>query len=104
FLSLTPYAPTVIGLITSIYQRSNMIFSGKMLLASTLPGFMLPMFIWNPLFHTIDHARGFVFVNYIARVTNLTYPIILTISLLIIGMMFEHWARKYVSESWSKRQ
>jgi len=104
FLSLAPYAPTIIGLITLIYTRSNMIFSGKMMLASTMPGFMLPMFIWNPLFHTIDHARGFVFVNYVARVTNLTYPIILTITFLIIGMMFEHWARKYVSESWSKRQ
>lgn len=104
FLSLKPFVPTIVDLATTIYQRSNMIFSGKMVLASTLPNFMLPMFTWNPLFHTIDQARGFTFVNYTARVTNLTYPIVLSLTLLIIGMMFEHWARKYVSESWSKRQ
>jgi len=104
FLSLTPFLPTTMGIITTIYQRANMIFSGKMFLASTLPGYILPMFIWNPLFHSIDQARGYTFVNYSAHVTNLTYPIILTFAFLVMGMMFEHWARKYVSESWSKRQ
>lgn len=104
FLSLTPFLPTTMTLVTTIYQRANMIFSGKMFLASTLPGYLLPMFMWNPLFHSIDQARGFTFVNYNAHVTNLTYPIVLTLTLLLIGMMIEHWARKYVSESWSRRQ
>ena len=81
-----------------------MVFSGKMFLASTLPGYLLPMFIWNPLFHSIDQARGYTFVNYNARVTNLTYPIVVTLVLILVGMMIEHWARKYVSESWSRRQ
>ena len=25
---------------------------------------MLTIFDWNPLFHTIDQARGFTFINY----------------------------------------
>ena len=104
FLALTPFAPTTINLISTVYTRANMIFSGKMFLASTLPGFILPMFLWNPLFHTIDQARGYTFINYTPRVTNLTYPIVITLSFLVIGMMLEHWARKYVSESWSRRQ
>ncbi len=104
FLALSPFAPSTIGIISSFYRRANMIFSGKMLLASTLPAFVLPMFIWNPLFHAIDQARGFTFINYNARVTDISYPIILSLIFLIIGIMLEHWARKYVSESWSKRQ
>jgi ABC-type polysaccharide/polyol phosphate export permease len=104
FLTLSPYAPSVITLVSTLYRRANMIFSGKMLLASTLPGFMLPMFTWNPLFHAIDQARGYTFINYNARVTNIEYPIILTFIFLVIGIMLEHWARKYVSESWFKRQ
>jgi len=104
FLALSPFAPTIIGLVTTLYRRANMIFSGKMVLASTLPGFILPMFAWNPLFHSIDQARGYTFINYNPRVTDINYPIILTFVFLIIGMMLEHWTRKYVSESWSKRQ
>jgi ABC-type polysaccharide/polyol phosphate export permease len=104
FLALSPFAPTLISLITMIYQRANMIFSGKMFLASTLPNFVLPMFLWNPLFHAIDQARGYTFINYNPRVTNLTYPIIIAVVFFFIGMMLEHWARKYVSESWARRQ
>ena len=104
FLSLTPFLPTTTGIITTIYQRANMIFSGKMFLASTLPSYILPIFIWNPLFHAIDQARGYTFINYNAQVTNLTYPIVVTLVFLVTGMMIEHWARKYVSASWSKRQ
>jgi ABC-type polysaccharide/polyol phosphate export permease len=43
---------------SSICQRANMIASGKMFVANALPGFMLAMFGWNPLFHCIDQARG----------------------------------------------
>jgi hypothetical protein len=31
--------------------------------ANTMPYFMLAMFDWNPLFHLIDQARGFTFIN-----------------------------------------
>ena len=104
FLSLTPFFPNLMGIVSTIYQRANMVFSGKMFLASTMPGYLLPMFMWNPLFHAIDQARGYTFVNYTAHVTNLAYPIVITIIFLILGLMIEHWARKYVSESWARRQ
>jgi len=104
FLALSPFFPTPIKIITTIYQRANMVFSGKMLLASTMPGYLLPFFIWNPLFHAIDQARGFTFINYNPRVTSIEYPIIITCVFLLVGMMLEHWSRKYVSESWAKRQ
>ncbi len=103
-LAIKPFAPRVIGIVTMLYQRANMVFSGKMFLANTLPGYLLPMFLWNPLFHAIDQARGYTFINYTPRNTNLEYPIILTCVFLVIGLMLEHWARKYVSESWSSRQ
>ena len=104
FLTIKPYAPRLIGLITTIYTRANMVFSGKMVLANSLPGFVLPMFLWNPLFHSIDQARGYTFINYTPRNTNLEYPVILTCACLILGIMLEHWARKYVSESWANRR
>lgn len=103
FLSLRPFFPTAIGIIQQVYTRANMIFSGKMFLASNLPGFILPYFIWNPLFHTIDQARGYAFVNYTAKVTTLMYPIGLSLALILVGMMIEHWSRKYVSDSWKAR-
>jgi hypothetical protein len=54
---LMPWAPSFISLLSTIYQRANMIFSGKMMLGNTLPATMLVMFDWNPLFHIIDQAR-----------------------------------------------
>lgn len=104
FLSLRPFFPTTVHIIEQIYKRANMIFSGKMFLASSLPGYILPFFAWNPLFHTIDQARGYAFVNYSAKVTSLSYPISLSLTLILIGMMLEHWARKYTSASWSARR
>lgn len=104
FLALRPFFPSAIQIIEQIYKRANMIFSGKMFLASTLPGTMLPFFTWNPLFHTIDQARGYAFVNYTAKVTTLMYPITLSFFLILIGMMLEHWARKYASSSWNARR
>ena len=104
FLSLRPFFPSTVQIVEQIYKRANMIFSGKMFLASSMPGYMLPFFIWNPLFHTIDQARGAAFVNYTAKVTNLTYPIALALVFILVGMMLEHWARKYASESWNARR
>ncbi|MGB0978883.1 MAG: hypothetical protein ACPGVV_05770, partial [Croceimicrobium sp.] len=49
FLALTPWMPGFVSILTQIYQRLNMVASGKMFVANTLPGFMLTMFDWNPL-------------------------------------------------------
>ncbi|AML50911.1 ABC transporter permease [Falsihalocynthiibacter arcticus] len=101
FLAAKPWAPGFIGLAATIYARANMIASGKMFLAKTLPGWMLSLFDWNPLFHVIDQCRGFVFINYIATVSSISYPVKVTIALTMIGLMGEFYTRKHASISWS---
>ena len=49
-MAFKPWAPDVVSIIQLVYVRANMIASGKMFVANTLPGFMLAMFDWNPLF------------------------------------------------------
>jgi len=101
FLAAKPWAPGFVGLASQIYTRANMIASGKMFVANTLPGYMLAMFDWNPLFHCIDQARGFVFVNYNPHYSSVTYPLFLSVALIMIGLMGEFYTRKQVSISWS---
>jgi ABC-type polysaccharide/polyol phosphate export permease len=101
FLAAKPWAPGFIGLVSQIYTRANMIASGKMFVANTLPGYMLAMFDWNPLFHCIDQARGFVFVNYNPHYSTVSYPVFLSIALIMVGLMGEFYTRRQVSISWS---
>ena len=56
FLAIKPWAPEFVGIATGIYSRANMIASGKMFVANTLPAYMVSVFDWNPLFHAIDQA------------------------------------------------
>ncbi len=101
FLSLKPWFPEFTRVAQSIYARANMIASGKMFVANTLPGFMLVMFDWNPLFHCIDQIRGDVFINYNPHYSSVAYPLILSLVLILIGMMAEFFTRRNVSLSWS---
>jgi len=78
-----------------------MIFSGKMMLGNTLPATMLVMFDWNPLFHIIDQARGFAFINYNPRNSNLEYPIIMSLIFFSLGLIIQYYTNKRVSASWS---
>lgn len=103
FLSIKPWAPGPVSIISSLYSRANMIASGKMFVANQLPPFMLAMFDWNPLFHAIDQARGFAFINYTPRNSVIDYPIYLALVLIMIGFMLEFYTRKHASESWSAR-
>lgn len=103
-LALKPWFPTFVGIFTTIYQRVNMIASGKMFVANTLPAFMLALFDWNPLFHAIDQSRGFVFINYTPRYTSYEYAIIVGTVLLMIGLMGEFYTRRHASVSWSARR
>ena len=64
-LALKPWFPTFVSVFSQVYQRANMIASGKMFVANSLPPKLLVMFDWNPLFHSIDQCRGFVFVNFL---------------------------------------
>jgi ABC-type polysaccharide/polyol phosphate export permease len=103
-MAMKPWAPDVVTIIQLVYVRANMIASGKMFVANTLPGFMLAMFDWNPLFHIIDQTRGYVFVNYVPHYSNWQYPLYATLLLILIGMMGEFYTRKRASVSWDARR
>ncbi|PVH28322.1 ABC transporter permease [Pararhodobacter oceanensis] len=102
-LAAKPWAPQAIALVTQIYSRANMFASGKMFVANSLPGFMIPYFDWNPLFHTIDQARGFAFLNYNPHYSSVIYPVVVSLVLLLIGLMGEFYTRRRASLSWGAR-
>ncbi len=104
FLAIKPWAPTFVQMATTVYNRTNMIASGKMFVANQLPGYMLAFFDWNPLFHSIDQARGFTFVNYFPHNSSIAYPVVVTLALLMIGLMGEFYTRRSASLSWSARR
>lgn len=100
-LSAKPWAPGFIGLLSALFQRANMIASGKMFVANSLKPSMLALFDWNPLFHTIDQGRGFIFLNYTPRNSDMIYPIKVLAVCILIGLMLEFVTRKYASASWN---
>lgn len=102
-LALKPWMPAFVGIFTQVYSRANMIASSRIFVANTLPIFMLAMFDWNPLFHTIDQAPGFVFVNYSPRYTDWEYAALITVIFLMIGLMGDFYTRKHASVSRSAR-
>jgi len=81
-----------------------MIASGKMLLANNAPPYIRSWFDWNPLFHTIDQGRGFIFLNYTPRFTSIDYPIYYGLVCVMIGLMAEFFTRQHASASWNKRR
>ncbi|KIC40404.1 ABC transporter permease [Ruegeria sp. ANG-R] len=103
-LALKPWFPSTVAILTNVYRRMNMVFSGKMFVANALGGFMLTMFAWNPLFHIIDQCRGFVFRNYFPRNTSWEYALWVGIVLTMIGLLGEFYTRKQVSKSWDARR
>jgi len=103
-LALRPWFPGFTNLFKMIYQRANMIASGKMFVVNMMPPFMYHMFAWNPLFHNIDQARGFVFINYFPHKTSLMYPIYVGIGLTVLGLIGEFYTRRHASLSWEARR
>ena len=104
FLSAKPWQPELVGILVTIYQRANVIASGKMVLANNLPADRRSWFDWNPLFHTIDQARGFIFLNYTPRYTSFEYAIYYALVCMMIGLMAEFFTRQHASASWNKRR
>lgn len=102
FLSAKPWQPEAIGILVMIYQRLNVIASGKMVLANNLQTNRRNWFDWNPLFHTIDQARGFIFLNYTPRYTSYEYAIYYALVCMMIGLMAEFFTRQHASASWSR--
>ena len=103
-LAFKPWFPTATTIISTIYKRANMIASGKMFVANSLPSFMVAMFDWNPLFHIIDQSRGFAFINYYPRNTNWEYPLIVACCFIVLGLMGEFFTRRHESRSWGARR
>lgn len=69
--------------------------SGKFTNANVLPGDLLAIMKWNPLFHLIDQMRGAAFVNYNAHHTNMTYPTIFCFGLLLFGhLLYDYMLRR----------
>ncbi|WP_265502054.1 ABC transporter permease [Paracoccus beibuensis] len=101
FLGIKPWSPALSRTLTTFYSRVNMFASGKMFVANTLPNFMLPWFIWNPLFHLIDQERGFLFINYSPHKTWLLYPLWVTLACFMVALLINFTTRKYESVSWS---
>ena len=102
--ALKPWFPSAAKLLTTLISRLNMVASGKFFLANTLPSSVLPYFLWNPLFHAIDQARGFAFINYNPMNTWLYYPLIFSLCVIIVGMLGEFYTRNRASLSWAARQ
>jgi ABC-type polysaccharide/polyol phosphate export permease len=104
FLSAKPWQPDSVGIVVRLYQRANVIASGKMVLANNLASNRRDWFDWNPLFHTIDQARGFIFLNYAPRYTDYDYAIYFALVCMMIGLMAEFFTRQHASASWNKRR
>jgi ABC-type polysaccharide/polyol phosphate export permease len=104
FLAMKPWAPGFVQLGSTIYARANMIASGKMFLANALPASMIALFEWNPLFHIIDQARGFAFINYNPHYTSWSYALYVSLALTMIGLMGEFYTRRHASLSWQARR
>jgi ABC-type polysaccharide/polyol phosphate export permease len=101
FLAIRPWFPEFVTVASSIYSRLNMVASGKMFVANMLPGYILPVFDWNPLFHTIDQARGYIFLNYTPHFSSPTYALWVGLALFMLGLMAENYTRKHASVSWA---
>lgn len=101
FLSLKPWFPDFVRIASSIYSRANMIASGKMFVANSLPSSVLVLFDWNPLFHAIDQARGFIFIDYNPHFSTVSYPLYVSLALIMVGLMGEFYTRKTASVSWN---
>jgi len=103
FLAAKPWFPKSTPIVRQFYTRANMIASGKMFLANSMPLALLSFFMWNPLFHIIDQARGFAFINYNPHYSSVSYPIIASLALALLGLMAENYTRKHASLSWGAR-
>jgi len=104
FYAAKPWQPDMFSILAMLYQRINMIASGKMLVANATPAKTRALFDWNPLFHTIDQGRGYIFLNYEPRYTSVEYPFYVGMTCLMIGLMAQFFTTKYASASWGARQ
>ncbi len=101
--ALKPWAPGASKMLTMLITRMNMVASGKFFLANSLPEAFLHYFMWNPLFHSIDQARGYAFINYNPIHTSPLYPVQFGLALIVLGLLGEFFTRKSASASWGAK-
>jgi ABC-type polysaccharide/polyol phosphate export permease len=104
FMALKPWTPDLVQVSSQVYMRANMVASGKMFVANNLPGTMLVLFTWNPLFHAIDQARGYTFINYTPIHSSATYPLLVGLACMVLGLMGTFFTRQRASISWQARR
>ncbi len=104
FKAAMPWQPEFIGILSTLYQRANMIASGKMFVANAMPTYILAYFDWNPLFHIIDQSRGFIFLNYNPHYSSISYAVTVMVICIVIGLMGEFYTRKHASSSWGAKR
>lgn len=104
FLALRPWFPEFTTIGAQLYTRANMVASGKMFVANQITPQMRSIFDWNPLYHTIDQARGDTFINYNPHFSSLTYALSVAVALFCIGMVGEFYTRRHASLSWNARR
>ena len=98
FLALTRYLSWG-GILHTTYVRIMFFTSGKFFVANKLSGDLRPIFDWNPLFHLLDQGRSATFLNYTGRTTNMEYPIVVILLLLVIGFLAESHVRRHFNMS-----
>ena len=94
FSGLGAFIPVFNMIGQMMIRRVNMLFSGKMFAANTLPPSLIPFFIWNPLFHTIDQGRGAAFRNYVPKYTSIEYVMWFTFVAFVIALLLFHARKK----------
>ena len=87
-------------LVQTVFQRLNMVASGKIFVANRFLGLGAVMFTWNPPFNVIDDVRGFVFINYQPRNSHPFYSLCFSTGLLMLGFMGEYYIRQRAVSSW----
>lgn len=103
-MAAKPWAPQFVNILNTVYQRANMIASGKMFVANSLPPMMVKMFDWNPPFHAIDQCRGFAFKDYFPRNSNWEYAFWVGVVFVVLGLMLEYYTRQHASSSWTAKE
>jgi ABC-type polysaccharide/polyol phosphate export permease len=79
-------------------RRMGIFISGVIFTATTLPGWMLPYFSWNPLFRAIEIARESWHSGYSSPISDPGYVFLCAFGLTAVGIVAERITRRYAGE------